>query len=93
MQRLSEAYDIYYHYKHLEYLEEDSLSSELLFHLFESLRLKDSDLFKTITDTFQNTLKRDPDIGKIVRKIGSIYFGISDGSGMDMLNILGSMFG
>lgn len=93
MKKLGEAYDIYAYYKHSQFLEEDSLCSELLFHVFESLRLKDDEIFKAVMDTFNNTLARDPDIEKIVKKIGSIYFGISDGSGMDIMSMLGSMLG
>ena len=93
MKRLEEAYDVYSYYKHSAYLEEDSLCSELLFYVFEALRLKDEEIFKAIVETFANTLRRDPDIEKIVKKIGSMYFGISDGSGMDMISMLGSMFG
>ena len=93
VKKLEEAYDIYVHYKNSDYLEEDSLCSELLFHIFESLRLKDEEVFKAVIDSFQNTLKRDGDIEKIVKKIGSIYFGITDGSGVDMLSMLGSMLG
>jgi len=92
MKRLEEAYDIYSHYKNTSYLEEDTLCSELLFHIFESMRLKDGEIFKAVVSTFQNTIKRDPDIEKIVKKVGSMYFGINDGSGVDMLSMLSSMF-
>ena len=93
MKKLEEAYDIYAYYKRSQFLEEDSLCSELMFHIFESLRLKDDEIFKAVVDTFKNTLARDSDIEKIVKKIGSMYFGISDGSGMDMMSMLGSMLG
>ena len=93
MKKLEEAYDIYAHYKHSGYLEEDSLCSELLFHVFEALRLNDEEIFKAILDAFKNTLKRDNDIEKVAKKIGSMYFGISDGSGGDMLSMLSGMLG
>jgi hypothetical protein len=57
------------------------------------LRLKDSDIFKAVTETFQNTIRRDPDIEKIVKKIGFMCFGINDGNGIDMMSMLSSMLG
>ena len=93
VKKLEEAYDVFSRYKNSAYLEEDSLCSELLFHVFEALRLKDEEVYKAVVDAFANTLRRDPDIEKLAKKIGAMYFGISDGSGVDMLSMLGSMFG
>lgn len=79
-------------YKDKDWLK-DSLCKNLLFFLFEALKAKSKEVFLQIKESFSRTIKRDQDIEKAFGKIGKGMFGVSDGSGIDMMSMLGSMFG
>lgn len=56
--------------------------------MFKSLKLKNAELFKELMDTFENTIKRDSDLDKALKRIGKGYLGIEFSGNNGIFEIL-----
>ena len=71
----------------------NDLLKELVDLIFKSLKLKDEEIFKQLMESFKNTINRDKDIFKAIRKIGKGYLNINfneTGGIFDMLEGISS---
>lgn len=91
MGKADEAYVVFQAYKSSPFLEK-SLLSKLLFFVFESIRIRNQECFSQIFDSFDNTLKRDPEFDKLLKKVGISYLGINYSSGFNIMSMVESLF-
>lgn len=91
MGKADEAYVVFQAYKSSPFLEK-SLLSKLLFFVFESIRIRNQECFSQIFDSFDNTLKRDPEFDKLLKKVGNSYLGINYSSGFNIMSMVESLF-
>ena len=71
---------------------EQSLLLNFLKYLFKAIQFKSKELFDITRETFENSLKRDPEFEKLLSKIGSGYFGIQEKQNFNLMSMMGSLF-
>lgn len=54
--------------------------------------MKNKEIFEIAKESFQNSLKRDPEFEKLISKIGYGYFGIPEREGFNLMSMMSSMF-
>lgn len=70
----------------------DSPLERLVYFCLEALRLRSKSCFQELFLSFENSLKRDPEIEKLLRKIGSTQLGLADASSFSLFSMLEGMF-
>jgi hypothetical protein len=91
MGKADEGYVIFQAYKSSPFLEKSPLS-KLLFFVFESIRIRNQECFSQIFDSFENTLKRDAEFEKLLKKVGNFYLGINYSAGFNIMSMVESLF-
>ena len=70
----------------------DSPFERLVYFCLEALRLRSQSCFQELFQSFENSLKRDPEIEKLLRKVGSTQLGLPDASSFSLFGMLEGMF-
>ena len=91
IKRVKEAFDIFQDFRQDNFFKE-SLLCKMLEFLFESLLQKNKEVFEKLMGSCENCMRRDEDIGKCLKMIGSQYFGIQDSGSFNLMSMMGSMF-
>lgn len=65
---------------------------KLLLFCFEAIRLRSQSCFQELFKSFENSLKRDAEVEKLLRKVGNAQLGIADASSFSLFGMLEGMF-
>jgi hypothetical protein len=91
LDRADEAFVVFQAYKTSPFLER-SLLAKLLYFVFESIRIRNQECFSQIFDSFEHSIKRDPEFEKLLKKVGNSYLGINYSSGFNIMSMVESLF-
>ncbi len=90
LQKTAEAFYLFKDFENDPILK-NSLLKELLTILFESLRLRSQIIFQEILESFANTIGRDQELEKILKKIGTSHLGMKFQGSFDIMNMMSNL--
>lgn len=60
---------------------------------FEALRLRSQRCFQELAPAFARPLARDPELPRLLRRVGSAHLGLPDDTGFSLMSMLGNLLG